>query len=297
MLQDKTLTYISLFSSAGVGCYGFKEAGFECIATNEILEKRLNIQKINHKCKYESSYILGDIKEQETQKKIFEQIDMYKALGNDRVDVLIATPPCQGMSVANHKKSKNEIERNSLVVESVELIKCIKPRFFVLENVASFYKTGCVDKSGNILAIGNMIENNLHKEYSIYNDVLNFKNYGANSSRTRSLVIGVCKELKNFIAPLELLPKYGKEKTLREVISHHKSLSWGGEYDKQDFYHSFRIYPQNMLEWIRDLKEGESAFNNKEPNKRPHKIENGKIIENVNKNGDKYTRQKWDSVA
>lgn len=30
---------------------------------------------------------------------------------------------------------------------------------------------------------------------------------------------------------------------------------------------------------------------------RSHKIENGKIIENVNKNGDKYTRQKWDSVA
>ena len=62
MLPNGVLTYISLFSSAGVGCYGFKEAGFECIATNEILEKRLNIQKINHKCKYESGYILGDIK-------------------------------------------------------------------------------------------------------------------------------------------------------------------------------------------------------------------------------------------
>ena len=48
MLQN-TPTYISLFSSAGVGCYGFKLEGFECIATNELLEKRLNIQKINHK--------------------------------------------------------------------------------------------------------------------------------------------------------------------------------------------------------------------------------------------------------
>ena len=25
------------------------------------------------------------------------------------MDVLIATPPCQGMSVANHKKAENEI--------------------------------------------------------------------------------------------------------------------------------------------------------------------------------------------
>ena len=33
------LTYISLFSSAGVGCYGFKTEGFECVATNEQLPK------------------------------------------------------------------------------------------------------------------------------------------------------------------------------------------------------------------------------------------------------------------
>lgn len=30
-------TYISLFSSAGVGCYGFMLEGFECIATNELI--------------------------------------------------------------------------------------------------------------------------------------------------------------------------------------------------------------------------------------------------------------------
>ena len=27
-------TYISLFSSAGIGCYGFKQSGYECIATS-----------------------------------------------------------------------------------------------------------------------------------------------------------------------------------------------------------------------------------------------------------------------
>ena len=35
------LTYISLFSSAGVGCYGFTQEGFECIATCELIEQRL----------------------------------------------------------------------------------------------------------------------------------------------------------------------------------------------------------------------------------------------------------------
>ena len=49
-----------------------------------------------------------------------------------------------------------------------------------------------------------------------------------------------------------------------------------------------------MRPWIHDLKEGESAFNNKDPQKRPHRIVNGQMIENTQKNRDKYTRQRWD---
>ncbi|HFD5696895.1 TPA: hypothetical protein ACIN26_000357 [Streptococcus agalactiae] len=44
---NNTLTYISLFSSSRVGCYGFKQEGFECVATNEIIDRRLGIQRIN----------------------------------------------------------------------------------------------------------------------------------------------------------------------------------------------------------------------------------------------------------
>ncbi len=204
MLFDQTLTYISLFSGAGVGCYGLLEEGFECVATNEILEKRLNIQRINRKCKFDESYISGDIKKSETKEKILKQIEFYsKKFGNDRVDLVVATPPCQGMSVANHKKKNDEIKRNSLVVESIDLIKQIKPRFFILENVPSFYKTGCIDKNDNLLEIGSMIEQNLSGDYMLYDEVINFKNFGANSSRTRTLVIGVCKEFKDFTSTFE----------------------------------------------------------------------------------------------
>ncbi len=262
MLFDQTLTYISLFSGAGVGCYGLLEEGFECVATNEILEKRLNIQRINRKCKFDESYISGDIKKPATKEKILKQIEFYsKKFGNDRVDLVVATPPCQGMSVANHKKKNDEIKRNSLVVESIDLIKQIKPRFFILENVPSFYKTGCIDKNDNLLEIGSMIEQNLSGDYMLYDEVINFKNFGANSSRTRTLVIGVCKEFKDFISALEFFPDFKQEKTLKEVIGSLKPLSWG-EYDSTDFYHSFRTYPKHMQEWIKDLKEGQSAFEN-----------------------------------
>ncbi|MGL2626969.1 DNA cytosine methyltransferase [Helicobacter pylori] len=262
MLFNQTLTYISLFSGAGVGCYGLLEEGFECVATNEILEKRLNIQRINRKCKLDESYISGDIKKPETKEKILKQIGFYsKKFGNDRVDLVVATPPCQGMSVANHKKKNDEIKRNYLVIESVGLIKQIKPRFFILENVPSFYKTGCIDKNDNLLEIGSMIEQNLSGDYMLYDEVINFKNFGANSSRTRTLVIGVCKEFKDFISALEFFPDFKQEKTLKEVIGSLKPLAWG-EYDSADFYHSFRTYPKHMQEWIKDLKEGQSAFEN-----------------------------------
>ncbi|MGL2823689.1 DNA cytosine methyltransferase [Helicobacter pylori] len=262
MLFNQTLTYISLFSGAGVGCYGLLEEGFECVATNEILEKRLNIQRINRKCKLDESYISGDIKKPETKEKILKQIGFYsKKFGNDRVDLVVATPPCQGMSVANHKKKNDEIKRNSLVVESIDLIKQIKPRFFILENVPSFCKTGCIDKNDNLLEIGSMIEQNLSGDYMLYDEVINFKNFGANSSRTRTLVIGVCKEFKDFTSALEFFPDFKQEKTLKEVIGSLKPLTWG-EYDSADFYHSFRTYPKHMQEWIKDLKEGQSAFEN-----------------------------------
>lgn len=295
MIQNKP-TYISLFSSAGVGCYGFKLEGFECIATNELLEKRLNIQRLNKKCKFESGYISADIKQEETKNLIYEEIKKWNKLGNDRVDVVIATPPCQGMSVANHKKSDKEIERNSLIRESVDLIKTIHPKFFLFENVAAFWKTGCINKRGDVVSIGDMICEELGSSYLIHNEVLNFKNYGSNSSRTRTLVIGVDKKFSDEISPIELMPDYEEEKSLFDVIGNMKSLNWG-EYDSNDFFHCFRVYPEYMLPWIENLEEGQSAFDNNSDELRPHRVIDGKIVINKSKNADKYTRQIYDKVA
>ena len=108
-------TYITLFSSAGVGCYGFLQEGFECIATNETIERRMNIQKLNNKCIFTTGYVTGDIKQESTKTLIYDEMKKWKDLGNDKVDVVIATPPCQGMSVANHKKTAKDIDKNSLI--------------------------------------------------------------------------------------------------------------------------------------------------------------------------------------
>lgn len=292
------LTYISLFSSAGIGCYGFKEAGFECIATNELIERRLAIQKANKKCKYASGYLCGDITLDSTKDLLRSEISMWQRKEHlKRVDVVIATPPCQGMSVANHKKKSTEIVRNSLVVESIKIINEIHPRFFVFENVPAFMKTICTDIDGTDKPISDAIECNLGKDYSYASRVINFKNYGACSSRQRTVVIGVSNELADEVSPFELFPDLVDERTLRMVIGDMPSLHEFGEIDPADIFHSFRSYPAHMRAWITDLKEGESAFDNEEDAKKPHQIKDGEIVINQNKNGDKYKRQFWDKVG
>lgn len=293
MLKDKSLTYISLFSCAGIGCYGFKQEGFHCVATNELVDRRLAVQIANNKCELESGYISGDISLESTKNRIYAEISKWQKRGNDRVDVVMATPPCQGISVINHKKNDKDIQRNSLVIESIEIIEKIKPRIFILENVQAFEKTFCVTDQDGVMRIGDYIRKRLGKDYTISSRILNFMNYGSNSSRTRTLVIGVLNKYRNNISPYDLFPEYREEKTLREVIGDFSVLEWG-EISREDFFHAFRTYDEKMRPWIHDLKEGESAFDNDDIEKRPHRVINGKIVENAKKNRDKYTRQKWD---
>lgn len=296
--SEDTLTYISLFSSAGIGCYGFKMAGFECIATCELLGKRLDIQRYNHKCRYESGYICGDMTLDETKAKIDAEYDMWKKKhGVKELDVLIATPPCQGMSYANHKKTnkEKEMKRNSLVVESLIMTKRLRPRFFVYENVKAFLGTACLDTDGQFKAIRDAISQNLDGEYNILYAIPNFKDYGCPSSRTRTLVIGVRKDILD-ITPYDIFPDVKPQRTLRQTIGHLPPLTTMGEIWEEDIYHSFRHYNPIMTSWIENLTEGHGAFENTDPERRPYHIVGGVRISNVEKNGDKYTRQYWDKV-
>lgn len=292
MIKTNKYTYISLFSSAGVGCYGFKMNEFECVATNELLKERLEIQKCNNKCKYESGYILGDISTEEIQQKLYREIDYWKKVENlKKVDVVIATPPCQGMSSINLKKN-NETKRNSLVLEAIDIIRTIEPNIFVFENVKNFLSTYCIDKNKHAMKISEAIDKNLSKKYNIYSRVINFKNYGVPSSRPRTIVVGTLKQLRN-ISPLNIFPTGRIVQTLRESIGDLPALNFG-EISKEDLYHRFRPYAPYMREWISNLKEGETAYDNPDPLK-PYTIKDGKrTVISGGKMGNKYRRMFWD---
>ena len=135
---------------------------------------------------------------------------------------------------------------------------------------------------------------NLLQDYFISSKVVNLKNYGSNSSRTRTIVIGVRRDQK--INPEGLFPDITEPKTIKELTKSLEKLNKFGEISK-DIYHSFRSYDQKMLPWIVKLKEGESAFDNKESFRKPHQIIDNKIVINQKKNGDKYKRNFLNQVA
>ncbi|MCI6657911.1 MAG: DNA cytosine methyltransferase [Bacteroidales bacterium] len=296
-MSKKKRTYITLFSSAGVGCYGFKLNGFDCVATNELLDVRLDIQKANHKCKYESGYIGGDIASEETHSRLFNEIEMWKEKeGLKQVDVVFATPPCQGMSTANYKKADNEQIRNSLVVQAIKLVSQIQPKIFIFENVRAFMKTICTDTDGNDKPISESIYSNLADRYNIFHRVINFKDYGVPSSRPRTIVIGTSKEFLN-LSPLSLFPSRHKEIKLREAIGDLAPLDYG-QRDKEDFLHFARQFPIEQLEWIKNTKEGQSSFDQPLEFQPGHYDKHGNKV--VNKGaymGNKYRRLTWDKVC
>lgn len=287
-------TYVSLFSSAGLGCYGLKLAGFDCLATAELLERRIAIQRANNVGATNDVYYSGDL----TDDSLFANLlsDVSERLKpKKRLDLLVATPPCQGMSVANHKK-KNELPRNSLVVKSIQAVLELNPRVFVFENVRAFLTSVCLDLDGKHKPIKSAILDNLAGKYVIDFKTVNFKDFGSQSSRTRTLVIGTTVTDPQ-LSPSQIFPTRQKPKTLRELIGSLPSLEKMGEIHPGDIYHSFRKYEERMLPWIKATPVGQSAFDNKSEFERPHQVKDGQAVENLNKNGDKYKRQTWDQIG
>ena len=126
-----SLTAIDLFSGAGGLHIGFEEAGFDiklCIDNDALVERthRRNFPDI--------PMISRDIKEVPA-----EEIKEY--LKGESLDVIIGGPPCQGFSTIGKRSSSDPEKRykhdprNELVLTYAKLIRELRPKFIVMENV------------------------------------------------------------------------------------------------------------------------------------------------------------------
>ena len=92
MIGEKTLkrNAISLFSSSGIGDLGLKANDITTIIGCDILPERMNLFQHNYP---EAKCFCGNIWDE--KKKI---IDYYRSMYKEEPFLILATPPCQGMS-------------------------------------------------------------------------------------------------------------------------------------------------------------------------------------------------------
>ena len=121
-ISKNSINVISLFSGCGGLNEGFKDAGFKTTISNDIWEPAGKTFIRNNK---NSKFILGDI----TQKKIRDEIIKY----GKGSDVLVGGPPCQAYSMAGARDVDDP--RGKLFEDYVKIVKAIKPKYFVMENV------------------------------------------------------------------------------------------------------------------------------------------------------------------
>ena len=195
---------LSLFSNVGIAEIYLKSLGAEVVLANEILPERVKFYNEVHKS---TDIICGDIRSNKIFKELIRKSKKFK------IDFIITTPPCQGMSTAGKKDKKDP--RNNLITNAISLIKKIKPKYVFIENVPQQLKT-FVTFNGQSLLIPDYLKKCLKTYYNFSdNEVINAADYGVPQNRVRSIILLTRKDLKYKWKP----PLKNKQiTTLKKVI-------------------------------------------------------------------------------
>lgn len=127
------LKVLSLFDGISVAQQALKELGFDVeYYASEIDKYAISITQKNHP----ETIQVGDVK------KILGAGIIIRNYGKDikEVDLLIGGSPCQDLSIAKKNRKGLDGERSGLFWEYVRILKEVKPKYFVLENVNSMPK-------------------------------------------------------------------------------------------------------------------------------------------------------------
>lgn len=169
---------LSMFANIGMAETYLDEIGVNVVVANELLPERAKIYKhLYPKC----NMICGDI----TDKKIFDQIVTIAM--EEQIEIIIATPPCQGMSIAGDMNPYDE--RNSLIKYAVDMVLLLKPKYFFLENVSQQLITP-IDYGNKELLIPDYLSARLKDEYRInLGRIINSEEYGIPQTRKRAIIL------------------------------------------------------------------------------------------------------------
>lgn len=223
------LNGLSLFANVGVAETYLKELGIDIVIANELEPKRAEFYSHLYP---NTNMIVGDITDKDISNKIIEESKRKK------VDFLIATPPCQGMSLAG-KMDKFD-KRNQLIYYAIEIIKEIKPKYILLENVPQLLKTKI--KIGNdIISIPEYIHKELDKDYNFANqNLVSAMDYGVPQMRKRNIFLLSRKDMKY----IWQMPQKKEKITLKDAIYDLPSVD---PLLKEGLDETLKIFPDYLL--------------------------------------------------
>ncbi len=140
----------------------------------------------------------------------------------NKVDLFVGGSPCQSFSMVGKRKGLED-PRGLLIYEFVRLVKEMKPKVFIYENVKGIMNHG---KSETWKELKSNLDNT---GYDVHVKVLNARNYGIPQNRERMFVVGFLKERKDFEFPEPVELKLAMQDFLEDNPN---SKYWLGEKGK-----------------------------------------------------------------
>jgi len=189
---------IDLFAGCGGFSCGFERAGYNIISAVEYDKNIAKSYENNHK---NVNVIADDIK----------NVDNNETFKLGSADIIIGGPPCQGFSMAGARNRNGFMDdpRNYLFKHYFNVVKIVRPKIFILENVKGILTL----KKGEIFKeIKRIFEdpNNFDvTPYKIQYKVVKAKEYGIPQNRERVIIVG---SLIDFNLEDEI------EKTKKEIL-------------------------------------------------------------------------------
>lgn len=254
--NNTNLKAVSFFAGCGGLCYGVKAAGFNIIATNELVGPYREIYKDNFP---NAEFLTNDI----TQ---IEDSELEQVINkHGELDLMVGGPPCQGFSLAG-KRDVND-SRNSLFENYLHIANILKPKVILMENVRLL--TSMKDPDGNLVSDRVL---NRFKEYGYISAffTLNAKDFGVPQHRERVFFIGIRNDLNmQPSVPKALIEdSMGSGRTFGDAVSDLEFIE-SGEKCNLDKLHKAVKHPEHVLRWLVDVSEGKSAHENEDESLRP----------------------------
>lgn len=260
------LRCLSLFANVGIAEAMFSDIGVKVLIANELIEERA---KFYSEVYPETHMICGDITDEKVRTSIAEE-----AIAK-RINFIIATPPCQGMSVAGNRDDKDP--RNQLIFYAIDVIKRVNPDFVMLENVPRQLTTK-IRVGNEIVKIPDYIKRELEETYVFNTETLaKAKDFSVPQLRERNIFLLV----KKGIGVQWEFPKKQREVYLEEAIGNLPSLDPQlreglaltrekfPDFDKKreaglriSKWHHPPIHPWRQVEWMMHTPTGKSAIYN-----------------------------------